>query len=253
MMKKRLFRALLLLTICPVFVRAQKTVTHDQQTWFGVFSQVRLSDRWGLWFDGHLRLRDDFIGEPTTGIFRPGLTYYAYDDLRITAGYAYVHHFPGEGHENVAQPEHRPWQQVQWFTRFPNLRLMNWVRLEERFRRKILNDDALAEGYYFNWRARFNLIAFLPLTKKKFAPGSWQFVVNDELHVNFGENIVYNFFDQNRLFLGLVYQVNAHAQVQGGYMNLYLQQASGNRFQSRHTIRLFYFHNFDLRKGQSGH
>lgn len=42
MMKIRLSLAFLLLTICPAFVRAQKTVTHDRQTWFGVFSQIRL-------------------------------------------------------------------------------------------------------------------------------------------------------------------------------------------------------------------
>ncbi len=250
-MKHRLFVTTLLVLSLPMLSGAQKTVVHDQQTWLGIFNQTRFSKRWGLWFDGQLRLRDNFAREAATGIFRPGVTYYAYDDLRFTAGYAYVHHFPAEGHENVARPEHRPWQQVQWFSRFPHLRIMNWVRLEERFRRKIKDDDELAPGYTFNYRIRYNLALFVPLTKKGFGPGGLQFLLNDEVHINFGETIVYNHFDQNRLFLGLVYQLNEHAQLHGGYMNNYLQLATGDRFRSLHCIRVFYFHNFDFRKTDS--
>lgn len=243
----RILSSTLFFGLLPAFLFAQKTVTTDRQAWFGFFSQARLSERWGLWFDGQLRLKDDFFGAPSTAIFRPGLTFYAYDDLRLTAGYAFVNHFPAEGHEDVGRPEHRPWQQVQWFSKFPNVRLMNWVRLEERFRRKILNDSELDEGYIFNWRVRYNLLATFPLTKKKFGAGGLLFVLNDEAHVAFGKNVVFNHFDQNRFFTGLAWQISDHAQLQGGYMNVFVQQASGDRFRSIHTIRLFYFHNFDWR------
>lgn len=226
----------------------QKITTTDEQTWFGFLSQTRFSHKWGLWLDAHLRLKDDFVSELSQGIVRAGPMYYITDDVRLTVSYAYVHHFPTEGHENVAQPEHRPWQQIQWFVRWPKVRLMQWVRLEERFRRKILNDNELAEGYNYNPRIRYNFALFLPLTKKGLAPGGLQFLLNDEIMVNFGKKIVYNHFDQNRFFAGLVYQVNAHAQLHGGYMNLYQQLASGNQFRNQHTIRVFYFHNFDLRK-----
>ena len=229
---------------------AQKTVTGEEQTWFGVFNQTRISDKWGFWFDAHLRLKDDFVGDLSQFIVRAGPTFYVTDDLRLTAAYAYVHHFPAEGHENIAQPEHRPWQQVQWFVRGPKARLMQWVRLEERFRRKILNDNELADGYNFNWRIRYNFALFLPFTKKRFDPGGLQFLLNNELMLNFGKNIVYNHFDQNRFFAGLVYQVNPHAQLHAGYMNLYQQLPAGNSFKNQHTIRLFYFHNLDLRKNR---
>ena len=125
---------------------------------------------------------------------------------------------------------------------------MQAIRLEERFRRKILDDNTLAEGYLYNPRVRYNFALFLPLTKKGLNPGGLQFLLNDEIMVNFGKNIVYNYFDQNRFFAGLAYQINPHAQLQGGYMNLFQQQAAGNRYRNQHTIRIFYFHNFDLRK-----
>jgi hypothetical protein len=227
---------------------AQKTINIEEHLWLGAFSQIRLSDRWGIWADAHFRLKDDFVGAPAQGILRAGPMFYLTDDIRLTVAYAYIHHAPGDNHRNIAQPEHRPWQQVQWFQRGPKARLMQWVRLEERFRRKILNDDALADGYNFNWRIRYNFALFLPITKKRFEPGGLQVLVNDELFVNFGKNIVFNHFDQNRFFVGLVYQINKHAQLHGGYMNLYQQQAAGNQFRNQHTLRVFYFHNFDLRK-----
>ena len=227
---------------------AQKTVTTDEQTWLAIFNQTRLSSKWGFWFDAHLRLKDDFVGDLSQAIVRAGPTYYVNNDLRLTAAYAYVYFFPAPGHTNIGLPEHRPWQQVQWFIRGSDARLMQWIRLEERFRRKTFTDNELGEGYNFNWRIRYNFALFLPITKKRFEPGGLQFLINDEVMVNFGKNIVYNHFDQNRFFVGLVYQINKHAQLHGGYMNLYQQLPAGNKFRNQHTVRVFYFHNFDLRK-----
>ena len=56
-----------------------------------------------------------------------------------------------DGHTKVTQPEHRPWQQIQWHTKYGQNRTMQWFRLEERFRRKIQNDSTLADGYDFNF------------------------------------------------------------------------------------------------------
>ncbi len=44
-----------------------------------------------------------------------------------------------------------------------------------------------------------------------------QFLINDEVMLNFGKNITYNVFDQNRFFAGLVFQVNKHDQLHAGY------------------------------------
>lgn len=243
----------LVLVGSPLGVMAQKIITEDEQTWLGVFNQYRFSDKWGVWNDVHFRLKNDFVQKPSQFIVRLGPTYYLTDDVRLTTAYNFINHFPDEAHKNISQPEHRLMQQVQWFTKIKQSRLMQWVRLEERWRQKIKNDDELAEGFNFNWRIRYNFALFVPLSKKGLAPGGFQFLVNDELMVNFGENIVYNYFDQNRLFMGLVYQTNSHAHIQLGYMNVFQQLAAGNRYREQHAIRLFYFHNFDFRKSEEKH
>src|SRR5215204_2160540 len=118
---------------------AQKKTTSVQQIWLSYNNQTRLSNKWGLWGDFHLRTKEGFFDSLSTGILRVGLMYYLTNNTKLTAGYAYINHFPADAHPDVSQPEHRPWQQIQWHNRFPKLRMMQWVRLEERFRRKIKN------------------------------------------------------------------------------------------------------------------
>ncbi len=247
----RLLIIFFLAALLPAMAGAQqKQVTKEEQVWLGYFNQTRLSSKWGVWTDIHLRTKEDFFTQFSQALFRVGLTYYLSNDAKLTAGYAYVHHFPADNHRNVAQPEHRPWQQLQWHTRFQRLRLMQWFRLEQRFRRKIRNDDELADGYQFNFRGRHNILAQLALGGQPFRPGSLSFVLSNEVFVNVGKEIVYNSFDQNRAFAGIAIHVNQHDNLQVGYMNIFQQQAAGNRYRSVHVPRLFYFHNLDRRKKQ---
>lgn len=239
---------LLVFFICQIGFSQTKQTESVQQVWAGYFNQTRFTNKWGAWVDLHLRTKEDVVSGFSQSIIRLGLTYYLNDEAKLTTGYAYVNHFPGDNHKNISMPEHRPWQQIQWYTKFPKLRLMQWFRLEERYRRKILSNDALADGYNFNFRLRYNFFSQFPLSKKRFQPGTLSFVVNDEVHVNFGKQIVYNYFDQNRFFLGLAYHLNKHDNLQVGYMNVFQQLATGNKYRSNHVARVFYFHNLDLRK-----
>ena len=218
------------------------------QVWLGYFNQTRFSNSWGLWADLHVRTKEDFFTNFFQNILRFGLTYYLNDATKLTAGYAYVSTYPGDNHPHVTQPEHRPWQQIQWHNKYKKIRTMQWVRLEEKFRRRILNQSELASGYNFNYKVRYNFFLQAPLSKKGVQPKTLSFVLNDEVHVNFGKQIVYNYFDQNRFFLGFGFQTNKTDQLQFGYMNLFQQLAAGNQYKSIHAARIFYFHNLDLRK-----
>jgi hypothetical protein len=249
-MKKQLLLTLMYLLLWLGVVRAQpvKQVSESTPLWTGYLAQARLSNQWGLWTDVHLRTTDNLVEGLSTGILRVGLMYYLNDNTKLTAGYAYVNHFPAPGHAGISQPEHRPWQQIQWHTNGPKSRLGQWIRLEERFRRRILSDSELAEGYTYGTRVRYNLLASFPLTKKGFAPGSLSLVLNDEIHLNIGRKVVYNYFDQNRFFVGLGYQLGKHSTLQAGYMNLFQQLAAGNQYRNLHTARVFLFQNLDFRK-----
>jgi hypothetical protein len=225
-----------------------KSTENIDQLWLGYFNQTRFNNKWGLWADLHLRTKEDFVNKFSQSVVRLGLTYYVNDATKLTAGYAFVSHYPADAHKKITQPEHRPWQQIQWHTKYGKKRMMQWFRLEERYRRRVLNDSTLAHNYLFNFKLRYNFFFDIPLSRDGIKPGKVSFVVNDEVHFNFGKQIVYNYFDQNRFFLGLKYQINEHDNVQMGYMNVFQQLPVGNKYRSMDVIRLFYFHNINLRK-----
>lgn len=226
---------------------AQKQTEKFTQVWAAYANQTRFSNKWGGWLDVHLRTKDDFVNGLSQLIFRPAVTYYANDATKISAGYAYISIFPLDGHTKVTQPEHRPWQQIQWHTKYNRNRTMQWIRLEERYRRKIQNDSTLAGGYNFNYRVRYNFLWQVPLSKEV-KKGTVSFVLNDEVHVNFGKQITYNYFEQNRFFVGFSYNTNASDNLQVGYLNVFQQLPAGNRYRSSNAARVTYFHNLDLRK-----
>jgi hypothetical protein len=221
-----------------------KTVQQQEQAWLGYTNQTRLSTKWGIWGEVHLR-RTDFLARWNQTLYRAGLTYYVADNVRLTAGYAYIGAYLAPS--GIVRPEHRPWQQVWWTSRSGRLNLTQWVRSEQRFNHRVMGDQ-LANGYGFNWRLRYNIMLQIPLKGEAMQPGVPNFVVQNETFVNLGKQITYNYFDQNRFFVGLSYPFSKSFTAQAGYMNLFQQQATGNVFANNHVARLFLFHNLDLRK-----
>ncbi len=95
---------------------------------------------------------------------------------------------------------------------------------------------------------RYNIWYEVPLVKNGVLPKSLSFIANDELHINFGKEIVNNYFDQNRFFFGFKYQLSKSSNVQFGYMNLFQQLSAGNKYKNINAARIFFFQNFDLKK-----
>lgn len=249
-MKKTCILIFILFSHLSIFSQIPRQTVGEEQLWTGYFNQTRLSNKWGFWAEAQYRGTEHFVQEPSKGILRVGLTYYLNDDMKLTNGYAFINHFPEEGHANISQPEHRLWQQLQYHSRFGAVRTMNWFRLEERFRRNIKNDNELADGYRFDLRLRSNFLLNIPLSKKGIAPKTISAVLNDEVFINFpnSSRATYLPFDQNRFFVGLAYNLDSHSNIQFGYMNVFQQLSAGTKFKSIDAIRIFFFQNFDVRK-----
>ncbi|HEY8933605.1 MAG TPA: DUF2490 domain-containing protein [Cyclobacteriaceae bacterium] len=245
-MNKHLIFLVLILSLSIESKAQQKNIETQEQTWFGYFNQTRFTKRSGLWLDLHLRLTNDFVTQKNQSIIRTGYTYYISDQVRATAGYAYVTQYGlTAGAPDV--PEHRVWQQIQWFEKKPGLNLMQWLRVEERYRRKTSGGE-LINSYNFNWRFRYNIALTIPLKGKMVEPKTPFLFFNDEILINAGKNIVNNYFDQNRLSGGFGYQLTAHLNAQLGYMYVFQQKPSGHDYLNINAIRLFVFHNMDFRK-----
>lgn len=248
-MKVSPFAVLLLLAVSFSTSSAQTIEKHihdREQLWLGYFNQTRLTNKIGLWFDMHYRMTDNFVDRPFQVLLRPALTYFIKDNLRINVGYAFAEHFPIKG-MNTPRTEHRPWQQVWWNQRPRGVTTIQSIRLEQRYNEKI-TDDTKQEGYHYNFRVRYNFSFLIPLKGQELTPRSSFLSISDEIFLNFGDAILYNTFDQNRLFAGFGYQLTSHLNAQLGYMNVYQQEASGNKYWSTHAIRLFVYHSLDFRE-----
>ena len=225
-----------------------KSTESLSQLWLGYHNQARFSHRLGTWFDFQLRTKDDFYKEWSQNITRVGLVYFVSNSTKLTAGYAYVNNYFGQ-YKNLPAPEHRGWQQIQWDTKYRNKTMIQRLRFEQRFRHKTLKDSALMRGYNFNYKLRYSLGFELPINHKiPIDPGAISFIASDEVHINFGKQVVNNYFDQNRFIVGLKFQTTATDNLQVAYMNLFQQLSAGNKYKDIHAVRFFYFQNFDLRK-----
>jgi hypothetical protein len=174
-----------------------------------------------------------------------GYLYYLSETARLSAGYMYINQFGHHGAPNI--PEHRPWQQIQWFEKKSWFTMMQWIRLEERFREKV-EEGQLTGDYAFNYRVRYNLSFTIPITQKQVVPKTPFVFMNNEVFINAGKEIINNYFDQNRAFIGLGYQFTAHLNAHLGYLYVFQQLPSGNEYIHTHSIRFFVFHTLDFRK-----
>lgn len=222
-----------------------KHIHSREQLWLGYFNQTRFTNKWGMWVDVHYRMTDNFASRPFQFMFRPAVTYFFKDNLRLNVGYANVQHFPGKG-LNTTRTEHRAWQQIWWNQKYPGLTTLQWLRLEQRFNQRVVADE-LQDGYNYTFRVRYSFSFFVPLKGKEIVAKTPFAALINEVFLNFGDKVTYNTFDQNRLFAGIGYQFTSHLNAQLGYMNIYQQEASGSNYFSTHAIRLFVFHTIDLR------
>lgn len=226
-------------------IKVQKDVEVREQVWFAYFNQTRFTDRSGIWVDLQLRL-NDFVDEKSVSISRLGYTYYVSDQFRLTAGYGHIIHYsPSNQQPDI--PEMRPWQQVQWFDKKESVSLAQYFRVEERFVSQVSNGQ-LTDASRFTWRFRYNFAISIPLKGKEMSAKTPFVFLNDELHINAGKNIVNNYFDQNRLFVGFGYQFASNLNAHLGYLYVFQQLPIARQYIQIDAIRLFVFHNLDFRK-----
>lgn len=224
---------------------AGKKLTHQESLWTAYIHQTRLTEKLGLWTDIHIRLTDNYTGRMGTEIYRFGGVYYINTNTRLALGYANIRHHTSKGERFI--PEHRPWQQIQWFRKGNRYSTMQWLRLEQRFL-QVLDHGNPTDDYRFNLRLRYNFNHFYPINRKEISPGAIFTVFNNELHLNAPNENVSRFFDQNRFFLGMGYQMSPRVNMQVGYMNLTQRIAGTDMYSMNHTLRIFLFHNLDFSK-----
>ena len=220
-----------------------KEVREQEQFWWSVNSTTRISERFGVIGDFHIR-RNQFIRHSNFYFARIGGAYWVSDQLTLVTGYAHLWLTrPLRNNKSTFQDENRIYQQIQWRQKVGKVTFVQRIRNEQRWH-EVLNE----QGEYL--RTRFsNRIRFLSSFNIKVFenPKLPSISIADEVHFHFGKEIVYNTFDQNRVFVGLKVPINNQLKFDIGYMAVYQQLYSGNNYTFNHTFRWFFYYTPDLR------
>jgi hypothetical protein len=233
------------LFICSKNAQSQtkpKEVNTQSQSWFSINSTTRLSKHWGFIADAHMR-RNNFVADPSFYFLRTAINYWATDNVTIAAGYGKMWLAPTTvGWKKFAQ-EDRLYLQLQSICKIGKIGLLQRLRMEERWQQKMVN-DSFSGNYKFTTRFRYLLSTTIPVFKNKKYPS---LVVSDELAIQFGKEVIYNTFEQNRLFFGIRQNISKTLSYDVGYMQVLQQKASGYQYDKNNTFRLFFYYMPDLR------
>jgi hypothetical protein len=237
-LKTNLFKFLILLF--PVLLLSQtvkeKEVNPQFQTWVSINSVTKFSEHWGIAADAHIRT-NDFFQDNNFFFLRGGISFIPNSKFSFTSGYAHMWLAPKNPTWSTFSDENRIYQQVQMITKQGKVALLQRIRNEQRWQEIIVNDMETGNNKFSN-RVRYLISATIPVFKKKTAPS---LVISDELLVQFGKDIVYNTFDQNRLFIGIKQTINPKLSFDFGYMNVHQQKSTGYQYDMNHTLRLFFY------------
>ena len=235
-----------LLVLLPILVFGQtptkKEVNQQTQSWISLNNTLKLNDYWSLVSDFHIR-RTDFIKNHSFYIVRTGISYAPTSKIALAIGYGHMWAAPSKPDWNTFSNENRIYQQVQLYSKIGEVTIIQRGRNEQRWQQKIVNDEPVEELRFTN-RFRYLVSLNIPVFKKKTMP---TLVVSDEIMVHFGKEVVYNTFDQNRIFIGIKQTINPKLSFDFGYMNVYQQKYSGYQYDMNHTLRLFFYYNNGLK------
>lgn len=223
---------------------AQKKVTHQSNYWIRYFGKYAFSPRWGATLE--LEDRRFFRHSRQTNWMLPRVTVNRSlgAGWGVGAGFTYytsANPADPDAKIRVRVPELRPHQDVTYTQKIKRLTIGHRYRIEERFRHHA-DDQQLTAGYQFSLRVRYRLGLQYPLIQKDDGAGTLKVKASDELMINLGHSVVYNFFDQNRFYVGLNYGLSPSFQAELGYVNAFQQRGSGSEFYDRDVLRLTLYH-----------
>jgi len=237
---------LLLVIFLNPAAKAQKTVTHQSLYWVRYNNQLTINKKW-TW-NNEIDDRRFFENSRQHHlIMHSRLHYKFFQNIDAAFGLTYSLQSPQDPNSinTLVVPELRAFQEINFSNVFSKkFTLQQRLRIDERFIHKNNGKDLL-DGYDFNFRFRYRLQANFKISKDK-AKDTTVLKVADELMINAGSNIIYNVFDQNRIYIGVQQGISKNISFELGYLYWFQQRVTGNQFFSRNIIRLTLYHKIKL-------
>lgn len=225
----------------------QKEYRHTTGLWLGLYTKYRLTEKMFYYGEYHFRRTNNFVDDMAQLYLRFGITYLANKQLELTAGIVTPFYWAPEqdlpNQDNVV-PQYRLWQQVLLVQPFDRLKLYHTFRFEQRWKRDYVEDSP----FILSHRFRYKISGYYPLNNYKLVNKTLFFSFYEEVFIQAGKKITYNYLEDNRVFAGLGYILNENVQIQAGYMWTFRYDGGPYNFEHRHIPRLSVYHNLDFYK-----
>ncbi|MDC9722162.1 MAG: DUF2490 domain-containing protein [Urechidicola sp.] len=225
LLNKLVINSIFLLFLAPLITYSQDDKVGN---WLMYFGTNRISDDFSIHTEIQYRNHTLTPNNVEQLLLRTGLNYHFSEKATVTAGYAYIPSYVYESEQTSPEvEEHRIWQQFILTNKIGRVKFEHRYRVEQRW----VNQD------YKN-RLRYRLMLFVPLNKPVIEKGAFFLGVYDEIFINTKES----FFDRNRLYGALGYQINKDINIQTGMLH---QQLSNS---GKWYLQFAVFINTDFRK-----
>lgn len=198
MTKRVIFIALTMLTFS---LSAQEEQVGN---WLMYFGSNKVNDQFSIHTEVQYRNHTFVPNNIEQLLLRTGINYHFADNAFATIGYGYIAGHVYESEQTHPESEEsRIWQQFILTNKIGRVKFEHRYRLEQRW----VNRD------YRN-RFRYRLMVFVPLNKTTIEKGTVFLGFYDEVFINDKKT----FFDRNRLYGAVGYQVNKTTSFQLGAM-----------------------------------
>jgi hypothetical protein len=224
-------RALLLALLSPLCLLSQNRVNdHNAHGWYMYFGDHPLaSSKWGLHLEGQWR-RHNVITQWQQLMIRPGVNYQLTPKVMLTAGYAYIRSnvYSEYAAPGPATPEHRLWEQAWIRYKTGNIGWSTRLRFENRF---------IGTGRDYRYENRFRAWQQIRIP---IAPKTY-FTAYDEFWFYVKPYLSNSWFDQNRAYAAVGFELRPTMRLETGYMNQTLLARNGSRLEFNHTLMISLF------------
>ena len=221
----------------------QKQVETQHHSWWSINTLAKVSDKWSLIGDVHIR-RNDFLAGNNFYFVRWGISRQMHKGFSLAGGTGHLWLASRNNATELFANENRLYQQAQWVKQNGSIQWVHRIRLEERWQEKIVNGIPIRDRR-FTTRMRYLSMLNWSFSKQEYVP---KLSIANELLLQTGRDIVYNHFDQNRFFVGFRQKLTSALEADIGYMHVYQQLIQGNKYNENHTFRLFMYWRPDWRK-----
>ena len=223
------------------FIAPQKHfVENDSGAWLGIYTTYWLSKKWGYYGEYHLR-RSDFLNRMSKLYLRFGLNYKVDTQFRLTFGVVNRYTWsdnPELATEETVVPEYRFWEQALFSAKYFGMKIYHQVRMEQRWKRSTSITDP--RYFYYN-RFRYKLLAYAPIVGPLLETNSLFLTLYNEIFMQAGEKVEYNYFEDNRAYVGLGYGLTDSVHLHMGYMKSF-GQLNAFKFRDHDIFRLSIYH-----------